>query len=113
MMQDAVERRLRPHDEGLAKDLGVKGPFNSDDTYRLAITIGDKQRAIDLARVVQQDLGPQYNVRIVVVVVVRCCVSAVLVCLVHMMHAVCSTVVVPLLRRLCHFSCGVRAEPRA
>jgi len=40
--QEAVERRVLPHDEGLAKQLGVSGPFNSDDTFRVAVTIGDK-----------------------------------------------------------------------
>ena len=37
-----MERRLLPHDEGLARALGVKGPFNSDDTFRVAVTLNDK-----------------------------------------------------------------------
>lgn len=40
--QAEVEARLMPHDEGLSKELGVSGPFNSDDTYRVAVTLKDK-----------------------------------------------------------------------
>ena len=42
-LKDVVEKRLLQHDEGLTGDLGVTGPFNSDDTFRVAITVADKR----------------------------------------------------------------------
>jgi hydroxymethylpyrimidine pyrophosphatase-like HAD family hydrolase len=61
--QEAVKNYLQPYDEDLhTSELGVEGDFNADDTFRFAITMHEREKAVILTEAAQKQFGPEYSV---------------------------------------------------